>query len=253
MTRGTTVAAVRALARRGSVRVLLGFAGALVVTVLSWLGASAASAAEEPGQPGEPAPLTDLVGAVTEPVAPVHDTVQALHDTVHETVRVVEAIVPPLRPDRVIAELTGGAPLFEPSTNSGADAEPEVHATKPRPPQPDREPPAPREPEPGVVQSHAPAAPASPVRSAPADAAEHVPAPGPAAPGPAAHHDPDDIAPLAPPPVKGSYSSSTHSADNPAPNPALPVPPPMPLAVAGKPSSHFVEYTVDVRPRVSPD
>ncbi|ROS41107.1 hypothetical protein [Amycolatopsis thermoflava] len=222
------------------VRVLLGIAGAFAITLVSWLLASSASAAEE--RPDPLAPLADLVGTTTEPV--------------HEVVRqVTEVVVPPLRTDRIVAELTGTTPVFrEPvratgntsTTRSSAPppAAPERRATaKPRPPE--------RQPVPVRITPPAPQAVKDVV--APVRLPEPAPEAAPDAPR-LVEPRPDAPEPATPaPPASGVCTAPVHATDTAGACPPRPAPPPVPAGMAARPRPAFTEFIRADRPQVSPD
>ncbi|GAA3804584.1 hypothetical protein [Amycolatopsis tucumanensis] len=222
------------------VRVLLGIAGAFAITLVSWLLASSASAAEE--RPEPLAPLIDLVGTTTEPV--------------HEVVRqVTEVIVPPLRTDRIVADLTGTAPVFrEPARATGTAST--TRASVPPPAAPERRATAkPRQPEPRPVPARiTPPAPravervVTPVRL-PEPAPDAVPdGPRPSEPREEA---PEPAAPA--PPANGVCTAPVHPTDTAGACPPRPAPPPVPAGMADRFRPVLPEFIRADCPQVSPD
>ncbi|NKQ53260.1 hypothetical protein HFP15_10235 [Amycolatopsis sp. K13G38] len=203
------------MAGRIGLGVLLGIAGAFVVTALSWLASSTAASAEEDPAP----PLVNLSGT--------GETLDLVHDTVRGTVDTVTAKVlpPPVQPkeagpavDKVVDETLGqvdrtvSALSTKPAKHRSAPATAErtvVPAGVPAPP-PDRhviQPPVKRPP----VPIHVAAAPAP---SAPPAAEHHAPAPGSGVPHGPVVPGPGPGLPAAPAP-SGGAGSTFHAPDTP--------------------------------------
>ncbi|GHF10984.1 hypothetical protein GCM10017786_50830 [Amycolatopsis deserti] len=223
------------------VRVLLGIAGAFAVTLVSWLVASSASADEAPD------PLSPLLGLVGETTEPVHEVVR----------QVTEVVVPPLRTDRIVASLTGTAPVFAEPVRHRATGTTRASAPKP-PAVPDRRAtavaPRPPEPQPVPAKVTSPA----PRKAALVSLPERVPDPVPAEPA-SDKPKPDEPRPDAPepaapvPPEHGVCVAPGHATDTAAACPARPAPPPIPFAVVAESRSVVAGFFRAERAQVSPD